>query len=366
MTYATATRQLASLLLVTLPFTTSLQAQVQDVYLSEIRADASETWIEVHNRGTVAADISQWSLHCATTTQGMPNNYWWPFPAGTTLAPDAFLRVHWFTPEPAVPVAGNLYTGTSPYGFLFGLGGETLSGDEGAAALFASQSNTQMNSSLSVRDWVSWGTHGFQRESLAISAGLWQVDRSMQAIQAGASIARDPDAIGVTVHPDESWFLDYTPTPLMPNVTGAVVQSYGTACALPGNHLLGVPELRATSLPLLGNSQFGLMIDRTTGIYGEFVLVGFSSSSAPPGLPSILPQYSGTACQESIDTTQLIATWLVPAMIIGTPVSLPLDGLPPQVIGVELHAQALVIELLPTANPPYQGLTNALRVVVGQ
>ncbi|MFT4514274.1 MAG: hypothetical protein ACI89X_005158 [Planctomycetota bacterium] len=366
MTSTTETRQLATLLLATLSCTATVHAQVQDVYLSEVRADASETWIEVHNRGTSIADISQWSLHCATTTQGMPNNYWWPFPTATTLAPGAFLRVHWFTAEPQVPVTGNLYTGTSPWGFLFGLGGEALSGDEGAAALFASQSNTQINSSLTVRDWVSWGSYGFQRENLAISAGLWQTGRTVQPIQPGTSIARDPDAIGVTAHADESWFLDYTPTPLMSNVTGAVVQSYGTACTLPGNHLLGVPELRATSLPLYGNSQFGLIVDRTTGIFGEFVLIAFSGGSAPSGLPSILPVYSGAACHESIDTTQIISTWLVPAMIIGTHFSLPLDNYPPQIIGVELHAQALVIELLPTANPPYQGLTNALRVVVGQ
>lgn len=366
MTYTTTPRQLANLLFATLSFTAVLHAQVQDVYLSEVRTDASETWIEIHNRGAATADISSWSMHCATATQGMPNNYWWPFPTGTTLAPGAFLRVHWFTAEPPVPVSGNLYTGQSPYGFLFGLGGEALAGSEGAAALFATQSNSQMNSSLMVRDWISWGSSGFQRESLAISAGLWQQGRATPFIGSGTSIARDPDAIGVTAFADESWFLDYTPTPLMPNITGAVVQPYGTACTLPGNHLLGAPELRASSLPLIGNEQFRLVVDHTTGIYGEFVLIAFSGGSAPPGLGSILPAYSGIACHESIDTTQIISTWLVPAMIIGTQFPMPLDNYPQEIIGVELHAQALVIELLPTTNPPYQGLTNALRVVIGQ
>lgn len=366
MTYTTAPRLLTTLLLAAMSCTSALHAQVQDVYLSEIRTDASESWIEVHNRGGATADISNWSLHCATATQGMPNTYWWPFPTGTTLAPGAFLRVHWFITEPPVPVSGNFYTGTSPYGFLFGLSGEALSGNEGAAALFATQSSTQMSSSLMVRDWVSWGSSGFQREILAVSAGLWQQGRATPSIESGTSIARDPDTIGVTAHPDESWFLDYTPTPMMPNVTGAVVQPYGTACTLPGNHLLGVPELRASSLPLYGNNQFSLVIDHTTGIYGEFVLIAFSGGSAPPGLGSILPTYSGIACHESIDTTQIISTWLAPAMLIGTQFAMPLDNFPLEIIGVELHAQALVIELLPTANPPYQGLTNALRVVVGQ
>lgn len=366
MKIATANSLPATLLLAGLLSTSTLHAQVQDVYLSEVRADATETWIEIHNRGSANVDISQWSLHCATSTVSMPQEYWWPFPLGTTLAPGAFARVHWFQSAPAVPIAGNYYTGTSPYGFLFGLGGEALHGDSGAAALFATQTSSQVNSPLVVRDWISWGGHGFTREHLAIATGLWHSDRQAPAILSGTSLARDPDIIGLTAHPDESWFTDYTPTPMMPNVTGAILQSYGTACTLPGNHLLGTPELRATSQPLRGNGQFAFAIDRTTGIYGEFAIVGFSSAAAPAGMPSILPLYSGNACRESIDTQLLVSAWLVPTSIISTIVPLPLTNLPPQVIGVELHVQALVVELLPATYPPYQGLTNALRVVVGQ
>ena len=152
----------------------------------------------------------------------------------------------------------------------------------------------------------------------------------------------------------------------MPNITGAVVQSYGTACTLPGNHLLGTPELRATSLPLVGNGQFGFVIDNTTGIFGEYVILAFSAGAAPAGLPSILPQYSGMGCQESIDTQQILLVWLVPASLFGTTLPLPLASYTSQIIGTELHAQALVIDLLAGTNPPYQGLSNALRVVVGQ
>lgn len=76
------------------------------------------------------------------TSQGMPNNYWWPFPTGTTLTPGALLRDHWFTAEPAVPVDGYRYTGTSPYGFSFGLGGQALAGTEGPMALFATRQNS--------------------------------------------------------------------------------------------------------------------------------------------------------------------------------------------------------------------------------
>jgi hypothetical protein len=363
MTIAT-NRRIAALLLAGSTFLAP--ALAQDVYLSEVRADATEQWIELHNRGTASQDLSDWTLHAATTTAWMPNNYWWPFPAGTVLAPGAYLRVHWFADSPAAPAPGDLYTGTSPYGFLFGLGGEPLSGDEGAAALFRSQSNGQMNSSTMVADWVSWGSSGFQREVLAVSAGLWTANRAAPAIPTDHSLARDPDAIGVTTFADESWFLDATPTPLMPNITGAVIQSYGQACTLPGNHLLGLPELRATSLPLYGAAGFGFALDHTTGIFGEYVLVGFSSAAGPPNQPSILPNYSGVGCVEAISTPGLVMTWLVPATILSTEIPMSLAGYPPQLIGLEMHVQALVLELLPGVNPPYQGISNALRVVVGQ
>lgn len=363
MTIATL-RRLAALLLAGSVYTAP--AAAQDVYLSEVRADATEQWVELHNRGTVAQSLSTWSLHCATTTQWMPNNYWWPFPVGTTLEPGAYLRVHWYQDAPASPAAGNLYTGTSPYAFLFGLGGEALDGGEGAAALFNSQSNLQMSSWTSIVDWVSWGTHGFQRENLAITAGLWTANRAAASIPADHSLARDPDSIGVTTFADESWFVDATPTPMMPNITGATIQSYGSACTLPGNHLLGLPELRATALPLYGASEFGFAVDHTTGIFGEYVLVAFSGAAAAAGQPPLLPTFGGVGCAEAISVPDLVMTWLFPATILSTAVPMPLNGYPPQLIGLEMHVQALVLELLPGANPPYQGISNALRVVVGQ
>ena len=366
MTIATLTRRIATTLVTALLSTPGLVSQVQDVYLSEVFADANDAWIEVHNRGTAVANIGTWSIHCATTTPGQPNNYWWGFPQGTTLAPDAFLRVHWFQAAPAAPEPGNLYTGTSPIGFLFGHGGEPLNGSEGAVALLASQNGAQMISSAIVRDWVSWGTSGFQREILAITAGLWEAGRYATSFPAGSSLARDPATIGVVAHPDEGWFIDYTPTPLGPNVTGAILQPYGNTCTLPGHHLLGQPQLSGTSLPLLGNGQFGFDINNTMGIYGEYVLVAFSAGAAPAGLPSILPQYSGVGCQEAIDAQQILQTWLVPASLFSTHVPLPLSNFSSQILGCELHVQALVLDLVAGANPPYQGISNALRLVVGQ
>jgi Lamin Tail Domain len=345
----------------------SASTTAQQVLLSEVRADASERWIELHNRGSQTVDLSTWSLHHATRTPGMPRNYWWGFPTGTTLAAGAFLRVHWYQNAPSgVLPAGEHWTGTSPFGFLFGLGGETLRSDRGALGLLRTQDNANMNDPTYVADWVGWGDHAFSYEWMAVAAGVWQPGRALPSLAPTTSVARDPATIGVATFADQQWFVDFTPTPLQPNVDGALVASYGTPCALPGHHLLGAPVLRGITQPLLGNAQFALAVDHTTGIYGEYLLLAFSAAAAAPGLPSILPPYAGQACLERIDTQQLLVVWLVPTQIIATPVPLSLAGLPASAYGVELHAQALVLDLLPMAYPPYQGLSNALRIVVGQ
>ena len=339
----------------------------QAVILSEVRADAGGRWVELQNRGTTSVNLSQWSLHYATFTPGWPQSYWWPFPAGTTLQPGAFLRVNWYQSAPtgnATP--GVLWTGTSPYGFLFGLGGEPLQASRGAFGLLNSQNNLLMNTPSVVVDWLSWGDHGTPREWMAIQQGLWSTNRQTPAIPTGSSLARDPELLATAAFQDLQWFLDNSPTPNGPNVTGAVVQAYGTPCALPGNHLLGQPTLTTTALPLLGSASFGYSIGNTTGIYGEFAVIGFSAGAAPSGAPSILPPYVGTPCHEAIDVFQLVVTWLVPTQILATDVPLSLANLPPSAVGVALHAQALVLDLLPNTFPPYQGLTNAVRVVIGQ
>jgi hypothetical protein len=338
----------------------------QQVLVSEVRADANGRWVELHNRSAAPVDLSTWSLHHSSRTPGMPQAYWWPFPAGTVLAPDGYLRVHWFQAGPNVTGSPELWTGTSPYGFLFGNGGEGLLGSRGAFALFRSQSNALMNTAAIVEDWVSWGEHGFQREHLAIANGVWAAERHTPPIAPGTSLARDPGAVGAVAFPDLAWFADVTPTPLGPNVSGAVVQSHGVACALPGNHLLGAPLLRATSQPLLGSPTFALAVDHTTGLYGEYVLIAYATAAAPSGTPSILTPFAGVQCQQAIDPTQLLATWVVPAQCVTTAVPLSLANAPAGALGFELHAQALVFDLLPTAWPPFQGTSNGLRVVIGQ
>lgn len=360
----TLLRHLCALSVLTVAVTAT--ATAQDVYLSEVRADGQEAWIELHNRGATTSDLSTWSLHVSSHTPGAVQDYWWAFPANTVIQPEQYLRVHWYRAPNGPVQPGDIYTGTSYYGFLFGLGSEPLHGSEGAVALVRSQSNEMTNSPTAFVDWLAWGVGGHAREHLAVAAGLWSTGHAAPSIPSGSSLARDVSLMDVVSEADQAWFVDHTPTPLGANVTGALAESYGTACTLPGNHMLGLPTLTASSAPLIGDGSFSLRIGNTTGLFGEFVLIGFSAAAAPPGLPSILPAWSGVGCHEAIDVTQLVATWIVPAQLFQTNVPLPLNNLSPAATGAELHAQALVIDLLPYSYPPYQGLTNALRLLIGQ
>lgn len=342
-----------------------LALPAQDVLLSEVCADAGGPWVELHNRSAATVDLSSWSLHLASRTVGMPQSYWWAFPTGTTLPAGGFLRVHWFQAWPTAAAPGELYTGNSVWDFLFSLGGEPLRADRGALGLFRSQLDSMMNTSSIVEDWVSWGDHGFVREPLAITNGRWTAGSHTPAIAAGTSLARNTGTVGSGLPHAQQWFTDSTPTPLQPNLSGAGVAAYGQGCAATGHHLLGVPTLRAPSLPLIGNAQFRLELDHTTGIYGEHAFVAWSAGARPAGAPSLLPPVVG-GCAESIDPWQLVAMWLLPTQVITTVMPLSLAGLPPELAGTELHVQAMVVDLLPFTYPPYQGLSNALHVTLGQ
>lgn len=338
----------------------------QDVVLSEIRADGAERWVEVHNRGQVAVNLSTWSLYYATHTPGMPQNYWWPFPVGTSLAPDAYLRVHWHQDASGSVPNGEYWTGSSAYGYLFGLGGEPLRADEGAFALVSTQTGAQMGTASFFVDWVGFGTTGFLRETLAAQNGVWAAGTHVQSIPAGQSIARDEAQIGVAATANLQWFVDPSPTPMAPNVQGVAVISYGDPCTVPGHHLVGAPLLSTSSLPLIGNAQFGWDVDNTTGFYGEVMLLAFGTAPKPQSQPTWLPQFPGSSCREAIDPAAVLGCLLVPTHVMRTHVPLSLANLPVAMAGVELHAEALVFDWLPNAYPPFQGISNALYVVLGQ
>ena len=337
----------------------------QDVILSEVRADTSQRWVEIHNRGAFVANLSTWSLYYATATPGQPQRYWWPFPTGTTLAPGGYLRVFWFQNQTTTPAPDEHYTGTSPYGFLFGLGGEQLHGHSGAFALLDTQQSSQVGSPTRYVDWVSWGQNGFMREPLAVQNGVWTAGVNAPAIPPGHSLARHVAVIGAVPTHEQQWFLDSSPTPMANNISGMVVTNYGQGCTANGHHLLGMPQLQTASLPLLGNAQFGYTVQNTTGFFGESMLLVFSAGAAPASQTSMLPFLPGPSCQESIHTGQIIGGMILPTNVMETHVPLSLAGLPRSMSGIELHCQAMVFDWLPHAYPPFQGVSNAVMIVVG-
>jgi hypothetical protein len=357
----TRTLRLAALLATAAALDTAL---AQDVVLSEVFVDGADDWIEIHNRGAAAADLGTWTLYLGTATPGQPGGYWWGFPPGTVLAPDCYLRVHWMSPRPPTAAAGELYTGETVFHFLFGAGGERLPAARGALALLNSQTSALMNSAASYEDWVSWGSGGLLRESLAIQAGRWHGGAATPAIAAGHSLARNPHQVGLLASPALEWFLDGTPTPLAANVGSAVVLSIGAPCAVVGHHLLGAPQLVATSPPVLGNGNFALRITNTSGLFREACLLAFTVAPAPAGLPTLLPPAPGAGCRELVDWRTWLGGILLPATPQQTTVPFGLS-LPASFAGLGFHVQALVLDLWATAYPPYQGTTNALAITLG-
>jgi hypothetical protein len=342
----------------------SAAAQIHDVVLSELVADGADRWIELQNTTAQSIDLSSWSLYQATHTGGMPQNYWWSFPPGTVIAASDFLRVHWLAAWQS-PTTHELWTGDSFYYFLFGLGAEPLTAARGALSLMRSQQSAQMGSAAVLVDWVSWGEGGFVREDLAAQAGLWVLGHAAPAPRSNTSLARDTGRIGSAGDAENEWFVDSTPTPLAPNVAGALVEVIGQPCTVPGNHLLGAPALRPTSTPLLGNSAFGLRIDNTTGLMLETAVLVFAFAPAPADLPHLLPATTGAGCVELVDYRALAGALFVHTALFTTTVPLPLDTAPTGIIGLELWVQALVLDPAAGGYPPFQGATDALHLTIG-
>lgn len=216
-------------------------------------------WIEITNRGSAPVDLSAWSIYLATKTATAPQNYWWGFPRGTSLAAGAFLRVHWMAPKQTATTT-DIYTGNRVSDFLFGLWSEPLSSTSGALALMSTQSSSLVNDSNYIVDWVSWGDTGFRRENLAIKKGRWTANSQAP----GASSATPPslayDYSQLTGRSSgQLWFRDSTPTPLRENLGGARADRYGTPCQ---GQLTRAVDLVAIGMPALGNRGFKLMLDR--------------------------------------------------------------------------------------------------------
>jgi hypothetical protein len=254
------------------------------VVLSEVNFTTNAQWIEIHNAGTSDVDLTGWSLYQATNST--PGNYWYPMPAQTILQSGAYLRVHWLAPLQA-NTPTDIYTGQSIYHFLFGLSAETLDPTRGALALFNTQSNALMNTPAAMVDWVNWGTTGFVREGIAVSAGLW-TDGSFAPAVTGANplptLANDYRAVGGRAS-SLNWFLDTTPTPGQDNIGNATVTSIGSPCSQtqrPGFEA----RLVSFGVPASGNLGFKIGIDRDLNA-GEIAVQLLTVGADPSG--SILP-----------------------------------------------------------------------------
>lgn len=340
-------------------------AACQDVIVSELGRDANGSWIEIHNRGAVAANVSAWSIYLATTTVGMPRAYWWGFRPNTVLPAGSYLVVRWMQPIPAVPVPGEVATGnTNPY-FLFGLGAEPVPQSQGALALFRTQFSGNMSSATWIADWVSWGGSGLTREDLAIQNGAWRAGNSAPSMPPACSLARHPGSTWSS-QPELAWFVDETPTPGGANVGSAALVINGSACAPMGHSLLGAPTLGATSMPVLGNSAFGLTVDNTTGVYAEWCIFALSAGTMPFGRADLLPPTpGGSSCLVMLDPSAAFGTLWTRTAAMRTSLPMSLQGLPAALAGQSFAMQALVFDMSPNAWPPYKGVTNALTVTIG-
>lgn len=340
-------------------------AACQDVIVSEIGRDANGSWIELHNRGSTAVDLSPWSVYLATSTPGMPRAYWWGFRPNTAIAAGGHLVVRWMQPIPASPTPGEIATGaTNPY-FLFGLGAEPVPQGQGAIGLFRTQYSGNMNNAAWIVDWVSWGGNGLLREDLAIQSGAWRVGSSAPSMPDGCSIARHPGTTW-SAQPGLAWFVDETPTPGGANVGAASLIVSGSACAPMGHTLLGAPTLGATSMPVLGNGAFGINVDNTTGVFAEWCIVAMSAQTMPFGRADLLPPTpGGSSCLVMLDPGTAFGTLWTRTAAMRTSLPMSLQGLPASLAGQSFSMQALVFDMSPTAWPPYKGVTNALTVTIG-
>lgn len=340
-------------------------AACQDVIVSEVGRDANGSWIEVHNRGASAADVSPWSVYLATPTAGMPRTYWWGFRPNTVIAPGGYLVVRWLQPIPATPIPGEIATGNTNAYFLFGLGAEAVPHQQGAVALFRTQFSGNMNAANSIVDWVSWGGNGLAREDLAIQNGAWRAGNAAPSTTASSSLARHPGSTWSS-QPALAWFVDETPTPGGANVGAASLVVSGSACSPIGHTLLGAPTLGATSMPVLGNVGFGITIDNTTGIFAEWCIVAMSASTMPYGRADLLPPApGGSSCLVMLDPSAAFGTIWTRTAAMRTSLPMSLQGLPAALAGQSFAMQALVIDMTPNAWPPYKGVTNALAVTIG-
>ncbi len=324
----------------------NLQAQLD---ISEVKfagpGDSSQ-WIEIANFSANPVNLDTWSLYQATKTPGQPQNYWYGFPPGFTIPSGGFFRVYWnMDIIPANEDSQNIYTGTSIFNFLFGLGAEDLDPAKGALALLSTQDNALMNNASVFSDWFGWGDSGFLREDLAVTAGLWTAGSSVTAPNPldDGSVALDQSLDSLPT-PVTAFFFDSTPTPLLHNSSGAISLAYGSTCtSFPG----ATASLTSNSKPYHGNADFALILD-STEVSGD-VLLAISVSDQTQDILF--------GCNMLISSPPVFILGLG-FVTSGIPqeTTLSLAGLAPDIPRIDIFCQAFI-----NADPDFT-LTNGLKL----
>jgi hypothetical protein len=259
------------------------QLIISEVKLLPANPSASR-WVEVHNLGSDAVDLSTWAIYHASKTPGRPGTSWWAFPEGATLGPGGYLRVHWYA-EFQPHTQTDYYTGNHILDFLFSLGGEELNPDSGALALLSDRSGLGTTLVSSYEDWVSWGEDGFKREELAVSNGRWQPGQFVPPLSSPGSIALNLDQRleDGFVPSASAFFHDASPTPLRSNHQDLQVsEPMGWSCAIGSPN---PPKLELLSVPTAGNRDFGFRVRGSSGTASNQMVLIMVSSLPGDGLP---------------------------------------------------------------------------------
>ena len=330
------------------------------VVLSEVDFKAGQQSVEIMNRGPGEVDLSAWTVYAETRTPGKPQTYFFGFPKDTKLKSNEFILLHWFqdiktTQKCKVGNGWEIWTGKSVFHFLFGLGGEALDSRVGALGLFNSQTSSDMNKAAFIQDWVSWGSTGFKRESLAIANNKWVKD----SFAPGQTLVgpKDPSLaymytnLNAPSNGFNDWFLDQVPTPCADNTNGALLKTIGKGCK--GTRAT-TPVLGANGIPkrgVNGGKDYERFSMLTTGVgQGDFVFWLIGSKEASIDIGFLIP-----GCRIFLTPIILVA----PVPVVGNSAVLSFAQFPTQLlVSLDLYNQMLVFD-----TKSQLSLSNGLRTL---
>ena len=297
-------------------------------------------WIEIANVGDQSADLTGWSLYHAYEAPNQVGAAWWPFPNGFALAPQERVVVRWRTAAGGQIPPGEVFTGTRPGDFLFGLTAIDLDPSHGALGLIATQGNAQVGNADFFRDWMSWGLPGLAREELAVAAGLWVENYPASSVVRLPRPSLALDEIEGANRPASGavWFRDESPTEGRGNHPGlGPLEVSGFGCEF--RVRAPVARLVPVSVPAVGNIDFKLRLEHDTILQpgpwiATFIISPFAVEyPVPPPFPA--------PCRVLVDTTALVT---VP-IFEGRAFHEFATGVPPEAAGIRLFVQVAIIHV---------------------